>query len=145
MGQAVNAICKKNIKLMHHVKTKATQNIKHITLHPNQQVQWSSVASQTGIGAFSIKTADMAAMEELRANIRGLVLGDHCFESFPRDALLKKYGLTIYFPRACAHMDPDLLIEVLRECNPGLKGNQHTKCLLMNTNIETSPSSLGQI
>ena len=123
MGQAVNAICKKNIKLIHQVTTSLDNNrYTSYLIQRNAQVQLSSVASQTGIGAFSIKTDDMEAMEELRANIRGLVLGDHCFESFPRDALLKKYGLTIYFPRACAHMDPDLLIEVLRECTPGLKG-----------------------
>ena len=66
-------------------------------------------------------------------------MGDHCFESFPRDALLKKYGLTIYFPRACAHMEPDLLIQVLRECNPWLKGNDNSTITnLMNTNIEAS-------
>ena len=132
MGQAVNAICKSNIKLIHQVQ--------NLTLNCNtnmlntllKQVQWSSVASQTGIGAFSVRTDDMVALENLRTHIRGLVLGTRCFESFPKDALLKKYGLTIYFPRACAHMDPDLLIEVLRECNPGLKGphisipNYHT-------------------
>ena len=110
------------------------------------QVQWSSVASQTGIGAFSIKTDDMTAMEDLRANIRGMVLGNHCFESFPGDALLKKYGLTIYFPQACAHMEPDLLIEVLRECNPGLKGTTYNNSLLkMNTNVDSSVTPLGQI
>ena len=147
MGQAVNAICKKNIKLIHQVYAQLmASSYNKLNINRHLQVQWSSVASQTGIGAFSIKTDNMDAMEELRANIRGLVLGAHCFESFPRDALLKQYGLTIYFPRACAHMEPDLLIQVLRECNPGLKGKgTSTLNNLMNTNTETSIIYTGQI
>ena len=71
MGQAVNAICKKNIKLIHQVISQLTANLFNKCITDKQlQVQWSSVASQIGIGAFSIKTDDMNAMEELRANIR---------------------------------------------------------------------------
>ena len=86
------------------------------------QVSWSSVASQTGIGAFSMRTDNMEAIETLRGAIQSLVFGSSCFESFPKDALVQKFGLSIFFPRACAHVDEDLLIEWLRSCNPGLKG-----------------------
>lgn len=91
------------------------------------QVQWSSVASQTGIGAFGIQTDDLVTMEAIRACIRCLVLGPNASRTFrAKQALLKKFGLTIYFPRACAHMDTDLLIDVLRECNPVLKGTHYS-------------------
>lgn len=128
MGQAVNSLCKHNTKLIH-------------------QISWSSVATQTGIGAFSIRTDDLDAMELLRCTIRGLVIGPNCFESFPRDALIKKFGLTIYFPRACAHMDPDLLLEILRECNPGLKGinSKMIKITLTNVIYHTSIGSIESI
>ena len=103
MGKATNMMCTGNKHLIH-------------------QVSWSSVASQPGIGAFSMRTDNMEAMETLRSAIRSLVFGSNCFESFPKDALVQKFGLSIFFPRACAHVDEDLLIEWLRSCNPGLKG-----------------------
>ena len=68
----------------------------------------------------------MEAMETLRSSIRSLVFGSNCFESFPKEALVQKFGLSIFFPRACAHVDEDLLIEWLRSCNPGLKGGIET-------------------
>ena len=35
---------------------------------------------------------------------------------------MQKFGLSIFFLQACAHVDEDLLIEWLQSCNPGLKG-----------------------
>ena len=135
MGKATNMMCQSNKQLIHQVNNiiKITcHNISKLyTLYPNDlytpnQVSWSSVASQTGIGAFSIRTDNMEAMETLRAAIRSLVFGSSCFESFPKEALVQKFGLSIFFPRACAHVDEDLLIEWLRTCNPGLKGTIET-------------------
>ena len=127
MGKATNMLCTGNKHLIHQVLvihdeqcTKLKTYTKCDTLIP--KVSWSSVASQTGIGAFSMRTDNMEAMETLRAAIRSLVFGSSCFESFPKDALVQKFGLSIFFPRACAHVDEDLLIEWLRSCNPGLKG-----------------------
>ena len=107
MGKATNMLCSGNKHLIH-------------------QVSWSSVASQTGIGAFSMRTDNMEAMETLRGAIRSLVFGSSCFESFPKEALIQKFGLSIFFPRACAHVDEDLLIGWLWSCNPGLKGTIET-------------------
>ena len=133
MGKATNMLCTGNKHLIHQVfpKTLTHPNIKLHKDHCNPkivipQVSWSSVASQTGIGAFSMRTDNMEAMETLRGAIRSLVFGSSCFESFPKDALVKKFGLSIFFPRACAHVDEDLLIEWLRSCNPGLKGTIET-------------------
>ena len=118
MGKATNMMCLNNKHLIHQVnKTRFLFNV----IEPGScsttyviisiKVSWSSVASQTGIGAFSMRTDNMEAMETLRGNIRSLVFGSNCFESFPKDALVQKFGLSIFFPRACAHVDEDLLIE----------------------------------
>ena len=124
MGKATNMLCTGNKHLIHqvypHNHRLHSLTINYIT-HLSQ-VSWSSVASQTGIGAFSMRTDNMEAIETLRGAIRSLVFGSNCFESFPKDALVQKFGLSIFFPRACAHVDEDLLIKWLRSCNPGLKG-----------------------
>ena len=46
-----------------------------------KQVSWSSLALQTRIGAFSMRTDNMEAMETLRGAIRSLVFGSNCFET----------------------------------------------------------------
>ena len=133
MGKATNMLCTGNKHLIHQVNIIEYKGMKSKLDPPKThfnpylpQVSWSSVASQTGIGAFSMRTDNMEAMETLRGAIRSLVFGSSCFESFPKDALVQKFGLSIFFPRACAHVDKDLLIEWLRSCNPGLKGTIET-------------------
>lgn len=122
MGKATNMLCSSNKHLIHQVEVililqaSLTLIIKSTNLnYPNslKQVSWSSVASQTGIGAFSMRTDDMVPIEILRGAILNLVFGSFCFESFPKDALVQKFGISIFFPRVCAHVHEDLLIEWL--------------------------------
>ena len=125
MGKATNMLCTGNKHLIHQVYL-LLQWINQYNWHYNSynvnpylpKVSWSSAASQT----FSMRADNMEAMETLRSCIRSLVFGSSCFESFPKEALVQKFGLSIFFPRACAHVNKDLLIEGLRSCNPGLKG-----------------------
>ena len=67
MGKATNMLCTGNKHLIHQVYIQRHGNESHTTTIPNAnlyitQVTWSSVASQTGIGAFSMRTDNMEAI-----------------------------------------------------------------------------------
>ena len=70
MGKATNMLCTGNKHLIHQVRQQLRLHCNHpfalITLNSPQHVSWSSVASQTGIGAFSMRTDYMEAIETLR-------------------------------------------------------------------------------
>ena len=51
-----------------------------------------------------------------------MFVGDRCYESFPRLALLKKFQLSAYFPKNCDKLKTRKLTDLLMECNEGLQG-----------------------
>ena len=106
MAQAVDLYTEENIELIH-------------------VINWSSINSRTGAGAFSIKTGDLVQIQEFRAIVRGLFIAGRTYETFPKLALIKKYSLTMYIPASVSHFKPNKLIALLRTCDRDLKG-----CLL---------------
>jgi hypothetical protein len=61
-------------------------------------LSWSSVGSQTGTGIFTIKTGVMEHIHGFRAMLRGFINNGRCFESFPKQALMNKFSLTLFIP-----------------------------------------------
>ena len=87
-----------------------------------QALRWSSVASATGVGCFSVGTGNRDHIDEIRRVVRTIIYGGRCYESFPKKALMKSFSLTAFFPRSCKFVGMKKLLAWLFLCNRGLKG-----------------------
>ena len=56
-------------------------------------LQWSSVGQATGVGQFAMRTDIIDVVDEYMQLLRDLEHDDLEFESFPKDSLLKTYGV----------------------------------------------------
>lgn len=65
-----------------------------------QFLTFSSVGWNTGIGLFAFRPDKLDAMEQFRAIIRGIEIEGKRFESYPKQMLLNRYALTVYFNSA---------------------------------------------
>ena len=82
---------------------------------------WSSTGWDTGVGLVALTTDNLPMVEEFRSVIASLDLDGQRFLSMPKQMLVKKYALTIYFGRPFARFDTNRLMFWLGLCN-NLKG-----------------------
>ena len=59
-------------------------------------LKWSSVATSTGVGAFSAVAEQLPLVQIFRDMLRKKVFAGHMAESFPKQTLLNNYGITLY-------------------------------------------------
>ena len=74
--------------------------------------KWASVGSATGVGCFSVSTGQREHINDIRGIMSTIIYNGHCFESFPKRAMLKSFSLTAFFPRATKFMGMGRLIAV---------------------------------
>ena len=60
---------------------------------------WSSTGWDTGVGLVALTTDNLRLIKEFREAIAGIELDGQRFLSMPKQMLVKKYALTIYFGR----------------------------------------------
>ena len=84
-------------------------------------LDWSSTGWETGVGLVSISTKDMGMVNLFREAIAELDLDGQSFITMPKQMLIKKYALTIYFGRTFARFPTERLMLWLGTCN-NLKG-----------------------
>ena len=65
----------------------------------NKTLAWSSTGWDTGVGVVAITTDDLALVEEFRDAVAQVEHEGQRFITLPKQMLLKKYALTIYFGR----------------------------------------------
>jgi hypothetical protein len=85
-------------------------------------LSWSSVGSLTGTGIFTIKTGSMDHIHGFRSMLRDYINKGRCFESFPKQALMNKFSLTLYIPPSIRHVDTKKVLTWLMDLNRGLRG-----------------------
>ena len=83
-------------------------------------LQWSSVGLSTGVGQFALSTDQYDAMDEYRQLLRTTEHEDYEFESFPKDSLLKTYGISFYAHRGARHFTPETLLKMFRDSHLSL-------------------------
>ena len=60
---------------------------------------WSSTGWDTGVGLVALTTSNLLMIKEFREAIAAIELDGQRFMSMPKQMLVKKYALTIYFGR----------------------------------------------
>ena len=86
-------------------------------------LKWSSVATTTGVGAFSAVAAQLDLVQTFRDILRKKVYEGHMAESFPKQTLLNNYGITLYaHGGTIAYRAPILLAMLLRTHQEDFKG-----------------------
>ena len=86
-------------------------------------IKWSSVGTQTGVGAFSAVTNQLDKVQHFRSLMRAKVFNGQRAESFPKQTLLNNYGITLYAHGATtAYRAPILLAMLLRTHQEDFKG-----------------------
>ena len=86
-------------------------------------IQWSSVGQQTGVGLFSMGCENMALVELFRSLLRIKGYKNLYVESFPKQTLLGSYAMTLYAHKGSLPYRPAVLIALLMQSNPDLKGS----------------------
>ena len=84
-------------------------------------LDWSSTGWDTGVGLVSISTKDLELVNDFRDAVAKLDIDGQCFITMPKQMLLKKYALTVYFGRSFARLETKRLMLWLGTCN-NLKG-----------------------
>ena len=86
-------------------------------------LKWSSVATNTGVGAFSAVTEQLEHVQIFREILRTKVFAGQMAESFPKQTLLNDYGITLYAHGGTqAYRAPILLAMLLRTHQEDFKG-----------------------
>ena len=86
-------------------------------------LKWSSVATTTGVGAFSAVAEQLELVQIFREILRKKVYAGHMAESFPKQTLLNNYGITLYaHGGSIAYRAPILLAMLLRTHQADFKG-----------------------
>ena len=78
---------------------------------------WSSTGWDTGVGVVAISTEDLSLVDEFRDAVAQVEYEGQSFITMPKQMLLKKYALTIYFGRQFSRFETSKLMEMLGLCN----------------------------
>ena len=82
-----------------------------------KSLAWSSTGWDTGVGIVAITTDDLSLVEEFRDVVAQVEYEGQRFITMPKQMLLKKYALTIYFGRQFHRFETPKLMEWLGICN----------------------------
>ena len=101
---------------------------------------WSSTGWDTGVGLIAMTKDDLQVMEDFRQTVASIEMDGQRFLTLPKQMLLRKYALTVYFGRPFARFPTKRLMYWLGLCN-----NLHGKFDLVETRyfpclLYTSPS-----
>ena len=83
-------------------------NINH-----SKALLWSSVGQAMGIGLFAMAPEKLDLIEQFRLIIRKYEHSELEFETFPKEALLESYGLSLYAHKGTKPFRPTTLVEIL--------------------------------
>ena len=78
---------------------------------------WSSTGWNTGVGMVALTTDDLHLVNEFRQSVAQVALDGRCFLTLPRQMLLKKYALTVYFGRIFHRFETPKLMYWLGKLN----------------------------
>lgn len=76
-------------------------------------IKWSSISTQTGVGAFSATTANLQLVQTFRKIMRTKVYNGHMAESFPKQTMLAVYGITLYAHGSAIPYRPPVFLAML--------------------------------
>ena len=76
-------------------------------------IKWSSVGTQTGIGAFMANTNQLELVQLFRETIRKKVFNGQRAESFPKQSMLSDFGITLYAHGGTIAYRPSALLAML--------------------------------
>ena len=76
-------------------------------------IKWSSVGTQTGIGAFMANTNRLDLVKLFRETIRQKVYNGQRAESFPKQTMLSDFGITLYAHGGTIAYRPSVLLAML--------------------------------
>ena len=82
-----------------------------------KSLAWSSTGWDTGVGIVAITTDDLQLVEEFRDAVVSVEHEGQRFITMPKQMLLKKYALTIYFGRHFHRFETPKLMDWLGVCN----------------------------
>ena len=83
---------------------------------------WSSTGWNAGVGLVALTTDNLQLIEDFRQTVASIELDGQRFITLPKQMLLKKYALTIYFGQQFHRFETPKLMEFLGMCN-NLKGS----------------------